>query len=77
MTIHLLQNTFIQPGNGNLDKWKLKTIVKKFTCKISNRMAAISKRQQQQQKWLVLLWLKFLKISVMAFIAFKSVLVLA
>ena len=32
MTIHLLQNTFIQPGNGNLDKWKLKTIVKKFTC---------------------------------------------
>ena len=73
MTIHLLQNTFIQPGNGNLDKWKLKTIVKKFTCKISNRVA-ISNRQQ---KWLVLLWLKFLKISVMAFIAFKSVLVLA
>ena len=76
MTIHLLQNTFIQPGNGNLDKWKLKTIVKKFTCKISNRVA-ISNRQRQQQKWLVLLWLKFLKISVIAFIAFKSVLVLA
>ena len=43
MTIRLLQNTFIQPGNGNLDKWKLKTIVKKFTCKISNRVDILQK----------------------------------
>ena len=43
----------------------------KFTCKISIEWLRVA-IQQQQHKWLVLLWLKMLKISVMAFIAFLS-----